>query len=385
MAEIQVDICVGDPIHIDLSAFKSWLAGFTVKEVARSQESKPDRTLQRLVQCSHHFQLSAMDVLMGEITDQFHAYNMLETWLVTVPPSLAVQSIIPIPPNLQQKLITLYFSFDEHYSVPRELIGRKLTGRLRSNLDDVAEKTGVNLKSCRRQFDNIRRVFRTVEDEPGNLVDNIRRAFQLPFDLANLYASIVFMANSKFEMGKKRLTYLSFLDFHACVEEMIAHWTVGAEGTGATKEVDAGINVDTDVDRMFLQELKDVRGIVEADSDTHRALALAYLHPRLPDHQISVLETHYKQLSKSVLKIAEGLVHKAEFKDFFSDLEEKFMEPCRQLEYSVEEIGHFLNAMLESSRQLDGLMRRKHMQLAYQKYLKIVLTCAQQFAKARRR
>ncbi|XP_065181390.1 acidic fibroblast growth factor intracellular-binding protein-like isoform X2 [Sycon ciliatum] len=361
MAEIQVDICVGDPIHIDLSAFKSWLAGFTVKEVARSQESKPDRTLQRLVQCSHHFQLSAMDVLMGEITDQFHAYNMLETWLVTVPPSLAVQSIIPIPPNLQQKLITLYFSFDEHYSVPRELIGRKLTGRLRSNLDDVAEKTGVNL------------------------VDNIRRAFQLPFDLANLYASIVFMANSKFEMGKKRLTYLSFLDFHACVEEMIAHWTVGAEGTGATKEVDAGINVDTDVDRMFLQELKDVRGIVEADSDTHRALALAYLHPRLPDHQISVLETHYKQLSKSVLKIAEGLVHKAEFKDFFSDLEEKFMEPCRQLEYSVEEIGHFLNAMLESSRQLDGLMRRKHMQLAYQKYLKIVLTCAQQFAKARRR
>ena len=33
----------------------------------------------------------------------------------------------------------------------RELLGKKLTGRLRKDLDDISEKTNVPLKSCRRQ------------------------------------------------------------------------------------------------------------------------------------------------------------------------------------------------------------------------------------------
>ena len=44
-----------------------------------------------------------------------------------------------------------YFSFDEHCFVVRELLGKKLSSRLRNNLDDIADKTGVPLKSCRRQ------------------------------------------------------------------------------------------------------------------------------------------------------------------------------------------------------------------------------------------
>ena len=42
-----------------------------------------------------------------------------------------------------------YYMFDKE--VIRELLGKKLTGRLRKDLDDVSEKTGVSLKSCRRQ------------------------------------------------------------------------------------------------------------------------------------------------------------------------------------------------------------------------------------------
>ena len=33
----------------------------------------------------------------------------------------------------------------------RELLGKKLTGRLRKDLDDISEKTNIPLKSCRRQ------------------------------------------------------------------------------------------------------------------------------------------------------------------------------------------------------------------------------------------
>lgn len=51
-------------------------------------------------------------------------------------------------------------------------------------MDEVAEKTGVTLKSCRRQYDNVRRVFKTVEDLPGSLAVNVKQHFLLSEDLA---------------------------------------------------------------------------------------------------------------------------------------------------------------------------------------------------------
>jgi len=40
-----------------------------------------------------------------------------------------------------------YYDFDD--SVMREILGKKLSARQRKDLDEVCEKTGVNLKSCR--------------------------------------------------------------------------------------------------------------------------------------------------------------------------------------------------------------------------------------------
>lgn len=51
-------------------------------------------------------------------------------------------------------------------------------------MDEVAEKTGITLKSCRRQYDNVKRVFKIVEDLPGSLVTNIKQHFLLSDDLA---------------------------------------------------------------------------------------------------------------------------------------------------------------------------------------------------------
>lgn len=51
-------------------------------------------------------------------------------------------------------------------------------------MDEVAEKTGITLKSCRRQYDNVKRVFKVVEDLPGSLSANIKQHFLLSDDLA---------------------------------------------------------------------------------------------------------------------------------------------------------------------------------------------------------
>ena len=61
----------------------------------------------------------------------------------------------------------------------RELLGKRLTARSRKDLDDISERTGVSLKSCKRQYDNIKNIFKEVEDSTGGLVENIKKNFLL--------------------------------------------------------------------------------------------------------------------------------------------------------------------------------------------------------------
>lgn len=66
----------------------------------------------------------------------------------------------------------------------REILGKKLSSRYRKDLDEVADRTGVRLKSCRRQFDNVKRIFKCVEELPGSVTNNIKQFFLLPDESA---------------------------------------------------------------------------------------------------------------------------------------------------------------------------------------------------------
>ncbi|KAF4028457.1 Acidic fibroblast growth factor binding domain-containing protein [Phytophthora infestans] len=59
-------------------------------------------------------------------------------------------------------MVERYYTRDS--DVDRWLLGKNLSGRLEKDLDDVAESSGRTLKSCRRQLDNLRRVYAAVED-----------------------------------------------------------------------------------------------------------------------------------------------------------------------------------------------------------------------------
>ncbi|KAK2500065.1 hypothetical protein MC885_010465 [Smutsia gigantea] len=164
-----------------------------------------------------------------------------------------------------------YYAFDEAFV--REVLGKKLSKGTKKDLDDISTKTGITLKSCRRQegtllghiypvkskFDNFKRVFKVVEEMRGSLVDNIQQHFLLSDRLARDYAAIVFFANNRFETGKKKLQYLSFGDFAFCAELMIQNWTLGA----VDSQVD---DMDMDLDKEFLQDLKELKVLV-ADKD----------------------------------------------------------------------------------------------------------------------
>lgn len=100
-----------------------------------------------------------------------------------------------------------YYEFND--CVIRELLGKKLTSKSRKDMDEVAERTGVSIKSCRRQYDNVKRVFKVVEDLPGSLVANIKQHFLLPDDLAKYeYFQFVYFFNKYIYFNNTKILIL---------------------------------------------------------------------------------------------------------------------------------------------------------------------------------
>ena len=154
-----------------------------------------------------------IELIASDVLDHYRTYSLLER-LLHIPSTLSEQPSFQLEPQSRSLLIEKYYSLDD--SVARELFGKKLTSRHRKDLDEVAEKTGVRIKSCRRQFDNVKRIYKAVEEMPGNIANNIKQQFSLSDELSRKYGSIVFIACLRFETAKKKLQYLTFKDFFEC-------------------------------------------------------------------------------------------------------------------------------------------------------------------------
>ena len=232
------------------------------------------------------------DVIISDILDQYRTFLLIEK-LLFLPTQLPEQWTFQLTPTTQRILIEKYYDFDD--SVIREILGKKLSGRNRKDLDDVSEKTLVSIKSCRRQFDNVKRVYKTVEDMTGNLIQNIQTNFLLPENLAKKYAAIVYIANNRFETNKRKLQYLQFQDFLHCSTEMMNKWC--CTNMDCKYEETA-----MDIDREFLQDLRELRILLERDSlDEHKALVMRMLKPKLMDKKFSEIDSMFKVCSNNFI------------------------------------------------------------------------------------
>ena len=106
----------------------------------------------------------------------FRLFAMLESALLATPQKSGGQAhhlgcFQFVDGTTKQRLIEAYYSLDG--VLCREILGKKLSSRLRKELDEISEKTNLHLKSCRRQFDNIKRVYKVIEEMPGHYVKNI--------------------------------------------------------------------------------------------------------------------------------------------------------------------------------------------------------------------
>ncbi|KAL5008908.1 hypothetical protein ScPMuIL_014489 [Solemya velum] len=353
-----VDVFVGNYTIVDFDIYDLWLSGYTANDAALNLQKKG--VLQNTGYSSAE--------LVSETQECYRLFVILEKMLKN-PIKLVEQQIYQIDADTQKSLIERYYRFDA--AVVREILGKKLSSRNRKDLDDVSEKTKVPLRSCRRQFDNVKRVFKTVEDMRGSLVKNIQTHYLLSDDPARQYAAIVFIANNRFDTGKKKLGYLLFDDFVHCAYQMIANWSYSATDSKEHEDM------DVDLDREFLQELRELRILLDKENmDEQKSLVTRALQPIISKKLMLDLEENFKTYSKTIINIACGLIHSKEVRDLFVDLVEKVVEPCLQIKWAKEDLDLFLMAYKESFHKLES-MRSNNTNLprVWERYIITLSSC----------
>uniref|UniRef100_A0A673ALD7 Fibroblast growth factor (acidic) intracellular binding protein a n=1 Tax=Sphaeramia orbicularis TaxID=375764 RepID=A0A673ALD7_9TELE len=345
---VELDVFVGNTTIMDEEVYQLWLDGYTVNDAVKVRMEGGV-----LEECE-----TSADVLLSDTMDQYRTFQMCER-LLHSPAKLANQLLFQIPPHRQAILIERYYAFDDAFV--REVLGKKLSKGTKKDLDDISAKTTVTLKSCRRQFDNFKRVLKVVEELKGPLVENIRQHFLLSDKLARDYAAIVFFANNRFETGKRKLQYLTFQDFAFCAGQLINNWTVGA--------VDNMVeDMDVDLDKEFLQELKELKILITDKDllDQHKSQLKSSTSVL-----IYLLFPFTSNLSRGLVNIAAKLTNTKDVRDFFIDLVEKFIEPCRSDRWTAADMRLYLTHYTNSAHILDTF---KH-QVVWDRYMGVIKSC----------
>ncbi|XP_069739188.1 acidic fibroblast growth factor intracellular-binding protein [Phaenicophaeus curvirostris] len=296
----DLDIFVGNTTLIDEEVLQLWLDGHSVSEAVsrRLQGGVLERTG------------TSVSVLQSDTRDHYRTFQMLER-LLHAPPRLLQQLLFQIPPSRQAMLVQRYYAFDEAFA--RELLGKKLSKGTKKDLDEISARTGISIKSCRRQFDNFKRVFKAVEELRGPLAENIQQLFLLPPNLARDYAAVVFFASSRFETGKRRLQFLSFGDFAACAQHVMEHWSQGALAPEAA-------DPDGDVPNPS-SDLKELKCWCRQGPLTPQDLVCSALRGKISVY--NEMEANFKGLSRALVNVGAKLTHARDVRDFFVDLVEK--------------------------------------------------------------
>ncbi|XP_013116037.2 acidic fibroblast growth factor intracellular-binding protein isoform X2 [Stomoxys calcitrans] len=243
----DVDVFLTNYTIVDPEIYQLWIEGFSSTEAVCYLKQKG----------FGHLMGVHIDLITSDVLDHYRTYSLIER-LLHSPIKLIEQSCFQLEPETRDLIIEKYYSIDD--AVAREILGKKLSSRYRKDLDEVAEKTGVKLKSCRRQFDNVKRIFKAVEELPGNITNNIKQLFNIPEELAKKYASIVFLACLRFETSKKKLQYLSFNDLFACSQAVMIYWTYTYQHSGPEY-------YDTEMDKEFLLDLRELRCLLDKEKE----------------------------------------------------------------------------------------------------------------------
>ncbi|XP_074604493.1 acidic fibroblast growth factor intracellular-binding protein [Brevipalpus obovatus] len=352
----EVDVFIGCHTIIDEHIYTCWLDGFTAQETARLVKEKESDVLGNI----HD------DLITSDVLDQYRLFVLLEKILQS-PTMIGQGWTFQLSEKTRRLLVEKYYEFDDN--VIREILGKKLSSRNRTELKDVSDKTGASLKSCRRQFDNVKRVYKTVEELTGNLVSNIQNNFRLSQRLAKRYATVVYIANNRFETNKRKISYLKFADFQHCACLMIAYWSC--------KNPDCRYEESPmDIDREFLQDLRELKVLLDKEYlDEHKAHFLKFIAGKGLNKLIVDIDSLFKNTSRAIVNIAFRLNQSKEMRDLFVDIVDRIIEPFKAARLQKSDVEIVLKIYMESPKKIDLFVKTPDLWTVWLRFMETLNSC----------
>ncbi|KAK3820300.1 MAG: acidic fibroblast growth factor binding protein [Benniella sp.] len=324
-------VTTSSAIVLDESILQLWLLGHSVDQAANLRKPTVRASISMLV-------------LKSYIMSQYRTYEMMHHYLHN-PRYFAGQFMFPLSQSAKQHLIERYYSFDE--SVIREILGKKLNSRTRKDLDEVHEKTGVKLTSCRRQFDNLKRIMKRVEDAEGRtLIKDIEHQFLLPHQLASQYAHILFIADNKLDTFRKRLSCYQFPDFEYCASVFMENWT--SNTTDTLPEFDPQLAQDT---RDLKSQLLNDRAVLDEFKNRVSNSLSQSAHPPVMER----IQNSFKVVLRNILSVGCMINQQKEVRSIFVEITEKLVDAFMQVGWSAVDMELFYDCMIQEFQNLSAL------------------------------
>jgi hypothetical protein len=271
-------------------------------------------------------------IVEAVINAQYHNFEMLESFL-RHPKVLLTQLIFKIDDFTKQMLIQTYYRVDKR--VIKQLFGKRLSHRVRKELDIISFQTQVSVLGCKRIFDNLKRIYKKVEDSEGDTVAIIMNHFLLSKDLATEYACIIFINNYKFETAKKKLSFLQYNDVVFIASVFMKYLTASPE------------TALIELDSKIVEEAQEIRSRLN-NKDVTDKIRVAILKKIGNDPFKDKLGSNiFKNLMKNFIMIAASIINNKTNRDLYLTILEKVVEPCISYNWTAEEFDKFMKHLIE--------------------------------------
>ncbi|KAJ1964095.1 hypothetical protein GGI12_001641 [Dipsacomyces acuminosporus] len=335
--DVNFTAIVSTPVVIDNMVFDGYISGESVNKVVARMRQEPDMC-------------DAQEMAVAEyVKGQFHLMQYMEYYLHRPRYFLEQRHLLPLSDKARMELVEKYYSFDE--PVMLEFLSRKLNSRTRTYLPEVSEKTGIPIASCRRQFENVKRIAKQSEDEEGvPLVNEIMDKFALPEPLAMHYAHILFININRVDTTKRCLAHFKYSDFDFCASILIEYWTTRSSTT----------TLD-DIDEPLTQQAQQLKGMLvdnKANFDHLCAAVGQYIHslasktprgqlaPTAPSQGLlSILDsrtargtTQLRAILRTSFSIVADIDTSSTLRNIFGTVVEKVVDPFANLGLTSEDM-----------------------------------------------
>lgn len=224
----------------------------------------------------------------------------------------------------------------------RNLLGKKINSRTRKELDGISEKAHIPINGCKRMFDNLKRIQKSIEDiEDKNIIEEIQKEFHLNYGLASQYSYIIFMNLLRLDTTKRKMAHFKYENFEAAAAVFYKCWRHP--------------EIIYEFDEDFCQDLKEIKASFFCIKDIweeYRTLISQNLQNSGNMILMKKGQQIFKLLLRNILIIGTTLSNSKENRSIFIQIIDKITEPCISVGWSKSDVVIIFNSIMSQFKEL---------------------------------